>query len=159
VSERRTADLVDAHEADVRSCELQLRQFGGRKYFAGPIRTLDVHEDNALVRTMVQTPGAGAVLVIDGKGSLRRALVGDVLAGLARDNGWSGLVINGAIRDVEALAGLELGVKALGSNPMKSAKSGAGSVDTPVTFGGVTFRPGEFLYSDDDGILVSKQQL
>jgi regulator of ribonuclease activity A len=159
VSERRTADLVDAHEADLRSCELQLRQFGARKYFAGPIRTLEVHEDNALVRTMVQTPGAGAVLVIDGKGSLRRALVGDVLAGLARDNGWSGLVINGAIRDVEALAVLELGVKALGSNPMKSAKSGAGRVDTPVTFGGVTFRPGEFLYSDDDGILVSKQQL
>ncbi len=159
MSDSRTADLVDAHQADVQSCELQFRQFGARKYFAGPIRTLDVYEDNALVRAALQTPGNGAVLVIDGGGSLRTALVGDVLAGFARDNGWNGLIVNGAVRDVEALATLDLGIKALGSNPMKSAKNGSGNADVAVTFGGVTFRPGEYLYADDDGILVSPRKL
>ncbi len=159
MSDFRTADLVDAHQADVQSCELQLRQFGARTNFAGPIRTLDVYEDNALVRATLQTPGNGAVLVIDGGASLRTALVGDVLAGFARDNGWSGLILNGAVRDVEALAALDLGIKALGSNPMKSAKTGAGNSDVAVTFGGVTFRPGEYLYADDDGVLVSARQL
>ena len=159
MSDFRTADLVDAHQDDVQSCELQLRRLAAHEYFAGPIRTLDVYEDNALVRASLQTPGNGAVLVIDGGGSLRTALVGDVLAAFARDNGWNGLIVNGAVRDVEALASFDLGIKALGSNPMKSAKAGAGNADVAVTFGGVTFRPGEFLYADDDGILVSARRL
>jgi regulator of ribonuclease activity A len=150
-----TADLVDAHEGSVRGCTLQFRSYGGRRAFAGAIRTVRTFEDNVLVRQVLSTPGDGAVLVIDGGGSLARALVGDVIAGLALENGWSGLVINGAVRDVVALATLDLGVKALGSNPVKSAKRAIGAIDVAVEFGDVTFVPGTMLYSDDDGILIS----
>jgi regulator of ribonuclease activity A len=149
-----TADLVDQHGEALQSCDLQFRQFGGRRRFDGPIRTVACFQDNALVRKVLSEPGDGAVLVVDGGGSLHTALVGDLIAGLAQANGWAGLVINGAVRDVAALAGLELGIKALGSNPRKSAKLGAGQVDVPVTFGGVTFRPGDHLYSDEDGVVV-----
>jgi regulator of ribonuclease activity A len=107
-----------------------------------------------LVKQRVSEPGHGRVLVVDGEGSLRVALVGDVVADLARDNGWTGLLIYGAVRDVASLAGLELGVKALGTNPRPSGKTGAGEIDAPVTFGGVTFRPGAMLYSDEDGVVV-----
>jgi regulator of ribonuclease activity A len=150
-----TADLVDAHEAELQSCEVQFRSFGARRAFHGAIRTVRAYEDNVLVRQVLSTPGEGAVLVVDGGGSLRRALVGDVIAGLAVDNGWSGLVIFGAVRDVPALATLDIGIKALGSNPMKSAKQGAGEIGVTVSFGGVEFAPGAFLYADDDGIVVS----
>jgi regulator of ribonuclease activity A len=111
-------------------------------------------QDNALVKTVLSEPGNAAVLVVDGQGSLHTALVGDLIAGLARDNGWAGLVVNGAVRDTEELAGLDIGIKALGSNPRKSAKLAAGQVDVPVRFGGVTFRPGQHLYSDEDGVVV-----
>jgi len=150
----RTADLVDEHGDALRCCDLQLRQFGGRRRFHGPIRTVACLQDNALVKAALSEPGNGAVLVVDGQGSLHTALVGDLIAGLARDNGWAGLVVNGAVRDVEALAGLDIGIKALGSNPRKSAKLAAGQVDVPVRFGGVTFRPGAHLYSDEDGVVV-----
>jgi regulator of ribonuclease activity A len=149
-----TADLVDEHGEALQSCDLQLRQFGGRRRFHGPIRTVACLQDNALVKQVLSEPGDGAVLVVDGGGSLHTALVGDLIAGLARDNGWAGLVVNGAVRDIEALAGLDIGIKALGSNPRKSAKLAAGQVDVPVRFGGVTFRPGEHLYSDEDGVVV-----
>jgi regulator of ribonuclease activity A len=149
-----TADLVDQHGEALQSCDLQLRQFGGRRRFHGPIRTVACFQDNALVKKILSEPGDGAVLVVDGDGSLHTALVGDLIAGLAEANGWAGLVVNGAVRDVAALAGLDIGIKALGSNPRKSAKLGAGQVDVPVTFGGVTFRPGEHLYSDEDGVVV-----
>jgi regulator of ribonuclease activity A len=152
--EFRTADLVDAHGEALQSCDLQLRQFGGRRRFCGPIRTVACFQDNALVKRVLSEPGNGAVLVVDGGGSLHTALVGDLIAGLARDNGWAGLVVNGAVRDTEALSGLDLGIKALGSNPRKSAKTAAGQVDVPVRFGGVTFRPGAQLYSDEDGVVV-----
>ena len=152
--EFRTADLVDEHGEALQSCDLQLRQFGGRRRFHGPIRTVACFEDNALVKKVLSEPGDGAVLVVDGGGSLHTALVGDLIAGLAQDNGWAGLVINGAVRDTEALAGLGIGIKALGSNPRKSAKLAAGQVDVAVRFGGVTFRPGEHLYSDEDGVVV-----
>ena len=154
-----TADLVDAHEDRLHSCSLQFRSYGGRRTFGGPIRTVRTFEDNTLVKQVLSTPGRGAVLVIDGGGSLGRALVGDVIAGLALANGWAGLVIHGAVRDVVALAQLDLGIKALGSNPMKSAKQGIGEIDVPVTIGGVVFTPGASLYSDDDGILVSAEPL
>jgi regulator of ribonuclease activity A len=152
--EFRTADLVDEHGETLQSCDLQLRQFGRRRRFHGPIRTVSCFEDNALVKKVLSEPGNGAVLVVDGGGSLHTALVGDLIAGLAQDNGWAGLVVNGVVRDTEALAGLDLGIKALGSNPRKSAKLAAGQVDVAVSFGGVTFRPGEHLYSDEDGVVV-----
>ncbi len=154
-----TADLVDAHQERVRTCETQFRQFGGRRAFAGLVRTVRSREDNVLLRGILATPGNGAVLVVDGGGSLRMALVGDVIAGLALENGWSGLVIFGAVRDSIALGALDIGIKALGTNPMKSAKRGDGEADVPVTFGGVTFTPGMMLYSDDDGIVVSDEPL
>ena len=149
-----TADLVDGLGEDVRSCDLQLRQLGGQARFAGPVRTVRCRADNALVKQVLSTPGAGGVLVVDGGGWLHSALVGDLIAGAAVDNGWSGLVVNGAVRDSAALAGLRLGVKALGTNPRRSRKEGAGQVDVPVGFGGVVFAPGDWVFSDEDGILV-----
>ena len=149
-----TADLVDEHGAALQSCDLQLRQFGGRRRFHGPIRTVACFQDNALVKQVLSEPGEGAVLVVDGSGSLHTALVGDLIVGLAQANGWAGLVVHGAVRDTEALAGLDIGIKALGSNPRKSAKLAAGQVDVAVSFGGVTFRPGDYLYSDEDGVVV-----
>jgi regulator of ribonuclease activity A len=154
-----TADLVDAHQDELQSCEVQFRQFGGRAAFAGAIRTVSTFGDNALLKQTLSTPVAGDVLVVDGGGSLHVALVGDLIAGLALANNWSGLVIFGAVRDVVALRALDLGIKALGSNPMKSAKRGIGAVDVPVSFGGVLFGPGAWLYSDDDGIVVSDVRL
>jgi regulator of ribonuclease activity A len=149
-----TADLLDDYGRRAAVCEIEFRQFGGVRDFAGEISTVRCHEDNVLVRSRVAEPGHGRVLVVDGGGSLRVALVGDVVAGLARDNGWAGLLVHGAVRDVASLAGLALGVKALGTTPRPSDKTGAGEIDAPVTFGGVTFRPGAILYSDDDGIVV-----
>ena len=151
---RPTADLVDDIGPDVRSCDLQLRQFGGRSEFAGPITTVKCFEDNALLKAVLSEPGNGGVLVIDGDGSLHCALVGDVIAGIAIDNGWVGLIINGAVRDSTTLSTLDIGIKALGTNPRKSSKTGDGSRDAAVDFGGVVFVPGHIAYSDDDGIVV-----
>jgi regulator of ribonuclease activity A len=154
-----TADLIDRHGDALQSCDLQFRQFGGRSRFWGRIRTVRCHQDNVLVRRVLSEPGSGQVLVVDGGGSLHTSLVGDVVAGLAQGNGWAGLVVHGAVRDVVALAGLEVGVKALGSNPRKSAKEATGEVDVPVAFGGVRFEPGAYLYSDEDGIVVAATAL
>jgi regulator of ribonuclease activity A len=151
---RPTADLVDDIGPDVRSCDVQFRQFGGRTQFAGPISTVRCLQDNALLKSVLSTPGEGGVLVIDGEGSLHTALVGDVIAELARSNGWAGLVVHGAVRDAATLRELDLGIKALGTNPRKSSKTGAGERDVTVSFGGVTFVPGDIAYSDDDGIVV-----
>lgn len=155
MSFRPTADLVDAIGPDVRSCDLQFRQFGGRSEFAGPISTVRCFQDNALLKSVLSGPGNGGVLVIDGSGSLHTALVGDVIAELARSNGWAGLVINGAVRDAAALRGIDIGIKALGTNPRKSGKTGAGERDIEISLGGVTFAPGDIAYSDDDGIVVT----
>ncbi|MER7499393.1 ribonuclease E activity regulator RraA [Nonomuraea pusilla] len=151
-----TADLYDEHGDELDSCDLQFRQYGGRRAFGGPVVTVRCHEDNALLKWVLSEPGEGRVLVVDGGGSVHAALMGDVIAGIAAGNGWSGVVINGAVRDVAALRDLDLGVKALGSNPRKSGKLGTGERDVPVTFGGVTFHPGARLWSDDDGILVTR---
>jgi regulator of ribonuclease activity A len=151
---RPTADLVDDIGPDVRSCDLQFRQFGGRSQFAGPITTVKCFEDNALLKSVLSEPGNGGVLVIDGDGSVHTALVGDVIAGLGVDNGWAGIIINGAVRDVATLRTLDIGIKALGTNPRKSGKSGEGQRDVAVDFGGVVFVPGHFAYSDDDGIVA-----
>jgi regulator of ribonuclease activity A len=149
-----TADLVDSIGSDVRSCDVQFRQFGGRTEFAGPVSTVRCFQDNALLKSVLSQPGAGGVLVIDGAGSLHTALVGDVIAELARSNGWAGLVVNGAVRDAAALRGIDIGIKALGTNPRKSTKTGAGERDVELSLGGVTFVPGDTAYSDDDGIVI-----
>jgi regulator of ribonuclease activity A len=154
-----TADLVDAYADVVRSCDVQFRQYGGRVRFYGPIRTIKCLEDNGLIKQTLGMPGNGSVLVVDGGASLRSALVGDMIAGSAQKNGWAGLVIWGVVRDTVALAGLDLGIKALGSNAWKSSKNGTGQVDVPVSFGGVEFQPGAWAYSDEDGLLVSPREL
>ena len=149
-----TADLVDRYGPELRVCDTQFRQFGGRRSFAGAVRTVSCHEDNRLLRDLLHTAGSGNVLVVDGAGSLRTALVGDLIAGAALANGWAGLALHGAVRDSAALSRLDFGIKALGANPRTSAKTGAGAVDVPVTFGGVTFHPGDILHADDDGIVL-----
>lgn len=153
---RPTADLVDDIGAGVRSCDLQFRQFGGRTEFAGRISTVRCFEDNALLKAVLSEPGDGGVLVIDGAGSLHTALVGDIIAELGRSNGWAGLIVHGAVRDAATLRTLDIGIKALGTNPRKSAKTGAGERDVVVEFGGVTFVPGDIAHSDDDGIVVTQ---
>lgn len=154
-----TADLIDAHGDRLQSCETQFRQYGGRLNFHGPVRTVRTCEDNALLKQLLAAPGGGAVLVVDGGGSLRTALLGDMIAGAALKNGWAGIILHGAVRDTLALGRLDLGLKALGSNPRKSAKNGTGTVDTPVTFGGATFTPGAWVYSDSDGVVISEREL
>jgi regulator of ribonuclease activity A len=154
ITPRPTADLVDDIGPDVRSCDLQFTQFGGRAQFAGRISTVRCFQDNALLKSVLSEPGDGGVLVIDGDGSLHTALVGDVIAELARSDGWAGFIVHGAVRDAATLRTLDVGIKALGTNPRKSTKTGAGERDVTVEFGGVTFAPGEIAYSDDDGIVI-----
>ncbi|MBU4466076.1 MAG: ribonuclease E activity regulator RraA [Actinobacteria bacterium] len=151
-----TADLYDDRGDELDSLALPLLDLGGRIAFDGPIRTIRCHRDNALVKATMGTPGHGAVLVVDGGGSLESALVGDLIAASAVHNGWSGVIVHGAIRDRTAIAALPLGVKALGSNPRKSSKDGAGEVDVPVVIAGVTFAPGRHVWADADGVLVER---
>ena len=157
--EFQTTDLCDANEGRVRAVTPMFRSFGGRTRFAGPIRTLKVFEDNALVRSTLETAGNGAVLVVDAGGSMRCAMVGDQLALLGVRNNWAGVIMYGCIRDSGPIAGMDIGVFALGTHPMKSIKKGAGDADLPVTFGGVTFVPGQWLYADEDGVIVSEAPL
>ncbi len=154
-----TADLIDRHGEELQSCCLQFQRFGRRNAMSGAIKTLRCHEDNALVRTLLSEAGHGRVLVVDGGGSLRTALLGDQLAELGRQNNWSGVIISGAIRDSAEIDRLDFAVKALGSNPRKSSKTGAGEVDVTVSFGEVDFVPGHWLASDEDGIVVAAREL
>ncbi len=154
----KTTDLSDAHP-QVQVGEPLLRHFGGVQLFGGPITTLRVFEDNALVRAALEEPGAGRVLVVDGGGSLRCALLGDQLAALAAGNGWAGVVINGCVRDSADLATISLGVLALAPHPRRSVKGGQGERDVPLHFAGLSLSPGSFLYADIDGIVVSEEAL
>ena len=159
-----TADLLDQHEdaaraGRVRVVEPMFRAFGGRPRFHGAIATLKVFEDNSLVRTALEEAGKGRVLVVDGGGSMRCALLGDQLAELAEENDWAGVVVNGCIRDSAAIGELGVGVKALGVHPLKSVKRGVGERDIPVRFAGVNFIPGHYLYADEDGLIVSEKPL
>ncbi|MFC4485923.1 ribonuclease E activity regulator RraA [Tepidiphilus baoligensis] len=154
-----TADLCDAHEDRVRVLAPMLRSYGGARAAGGPVRTLKIFEDNALVREMLAEPGQGAMLVIDGGGSLRRALLGDNLAELAVKNGWAGVIVYGCIRDSAAIGRLPLGVWALATHPQKTLKRGEGQRDIAVSFGGATFAPGMFAYADEDGVIVSDTPL
>lgn len=151
-----TADLYDERGEELNSISLQFQSLGGRSHFSGPVRTIRCFEDNGLVKSTLATPGNGAVLVVDGSGSLRTALMGDMIAASAVANGWAGVVINGAIRDSTALADMPLGVKALGSNPRKSSKTGAGETDVDLLVDGVTIRPGVMIWCDPDGILIER---
>lgn len=154
-----TTDLCDAHPEDVRVVAPLFRDFGGNTAFSGPIVTIKCHEDNVIFRKALEEPGAGRVLVVDGGGSLRCALMGGNLAEIGAKNGWSGVLLNGCVRDVKDLRAAAIGVKALASHPVKSGKKGEGARDVPVTFGGITFRPGEMLYADEDGVVVSARPL
>jgi regulator of ribonuclease activity A len=151
-----TADLYDERGEELDSVALQFQSVGGHTHFSGPVRTVRCFEDNALVKATLSTPGRGAVLVVDGGGSLRTALMGDLIAASAVSNGWAGVVIHGAVRDRAAIAELPLGVKALGSNPRKSAKAGTGEVDVELVIDGVTVRPDAMIWCDPDGILIER---
>jgi regulator of ribonuclease activity A len=152
-------DVCDAHPDVVRAAEPMFACFGGRAAFGGPIRTIKCFEDNSVVAERVREPGAGAVLVIDGGGSMRCALVGDNLARLALENGWVGIVVYGCVRDVDDLAEMDIGLHALGSNPIRSVKRGEGQGDVPVDFAGLRFVPGQYLYADNNGIVVAPMDL
>jgi regulator of ribonuclease activity A len=156
---RSSADLCDAHPDDARAVAPLFRDYGGLAAFSGPISTVKTHEDNVLVRRALEEPGAGRVLVVDGGGSLRCAMLGGNLAELGVKNGWHGVLLYGCVRDVKDLRDAPIGIKALAAHPIRSGKKGEGSRDVPVTFGGVTFRPGEHLYADEDGVIVSARPL
>ncbi|KTB70220.1 ribonuclease activity regulator protein RraA [Pseudomonas viridiflava ICMP 13104] len=155
------ADVIRlaANPEQVQVVEPMFSNFGGRDSFGGQIVTLKCFEDNSLVKEQVELDGKGKVLVVDGGGSLRCALLGDMLAEKAAHNGWEGVVIYGCVRDVDMLAQTDLGVQALASYPKRSEKRGVGQLDLPVTFGGVTFRPGEYLYADNNGVIISPSPL
>jgi len=154
-----TPDLCDAYPAVVRVLEPMLSNYGGRSSFGGEIVTIKCFEDNSLVREQVAQPGAGKVLVVDAGGSMRRACLGDILAEKAVANGWEGIVMYGCIRDADAIAELDLGVQAINTHPMKTEKRGLGDLNVTVTFGGVDFVPGEYVYADNNGVIVANQPL
>ncbi len=160
----KTPDLLDNNEASIQDGSVRIvmpmfQHYGGRSSFCGQLVTLKLFEDNSLVREVLAENGRGKVLVIDGGGSMRCALVGDQLAILAHRNAWEGIVVYGCIRDSEDIGRIDIGLRALNTHPLKSIKKGVGDRDLAVSFGGVTFRPGEWIYVDGDGVVVSEQSL
>ena len=155
----QTAELCDQYSDILHIAEPYLLDFGGILAFHGEIATVKCFEDNSLIRTALETKGNGKVLVVDGGGSLRCALIGDQLATLAQRNNWNGAVVNGCIRDSAVITTIEFGLKALATHPLKSVKKGLGERDVPVKFAGITFRTGHYLYADQDGIVVSPRYL
>jgi regulator of ribonuclease activity A len=155
----KTTDLCDQFSDDLQVCDPVFRDYGGRRAFAGAVATVKCFEDNSRVRELVAEQGGGRVLVIDAGGSLRRAVLGDLLAQQALDNGWSGVLVHGCVRDTAALANMALGVKALAAHPLKTEKRNEGQRDLPVRFAGVAFRPGDWLYADEDGVVVARRAL
>ena len=154
-----TPDLCDAHEGKVRVLDPIFKSYGGVKSFYGQVVTIKCHEDNSVVKELVATEGQGRVIVMDGGGSLRRAILGDMLAEKAANNGWMGLIINGCIRDVDEIQATELGVKALNSHPMKTEKRGLGDLNVPVQMAGQIIHPDEWIYADNNGVIVSTEEL
>lgn len=158
-----TPDLCDVHEnnASVGLTVLDgiFNSYGAVKQFSGQVVTIKCFEDNSVVKKLLDEPGKGRVIVMDGGGSLRRAILGDMLAANAANNGWAGLVINGCIRDCDEIAAINIGVKALNTHPMKTEKRGLGDLNVPVTFAGQTIYPDDYLYADNNGILISKTAL
>lgn len=154
-----TADLCDEHADALQVCEPVFRPYGGHVAFSGQVSTVRCFEDNSRVKEAVEGAGAGRVLVVDGGGSKRRALFGDKLGAAAVRNGWAGVSIHGCIRDSALLARMNLGVRALGTMPLRSEKRGEGERDVPVRFAGATFHPDDYVYADEDGIVVSRVPL
>ncbi|WP_028224672.1 ribonuclease E activity regulator RraA [Paraburkholderia ferrariae] len=159
-----TADLCDAHEDRLAAGTLRVldpvfRWFGRAPCFSGPALTLKVFEDNSLVRATLETPGEGRVLVVDGGGSLRCALVGGNLGQFAQNNGWAGVVVNGCVRDSLELNALDVGIAALATHPQRSLRRGIGERDVPVRMPGATVRTGDWIYADIDGVLVADAPL
>ncbi|EPJ52410.1 MAG: hypothetical protein OFPI_13990 [Osedax symbiont Rs2] len=152
-------EICDIYPHKVKILEPMLANFAGIETFYGQIVTVKTFEDNSQIRQQVALDGAGKVLVVDGGGSLRHALLGDMLAEKAAANGWSGIIINGCVRDVNALSGIKIGVQAIGSHPLKTDKRGLGDLNVPISFGGVSFHPGEYVYADNNGVLVSATEL
>ncbi len=155
----KTADLVDTHDDEVRLCHLPFQLYGKRRNFNGTIVTIKTFEDNVLLKKTLETDGRGKVLVVDGGGSTRVALIGDMIAAIGMKNGWEGIIINGALRDSVDIGEMEFGIFVLGRSPKKSGKAGIGVVGVPVTFGNVDFLPGGHVYGDDDGVLVAAKKL
>ena len=155
----KTADLCDEHAAKQQVLEPLFRSYGGRRRFSGPASTVRCLEDNSRVKEAVGEPGGGRVLVVDGAGSRRCALLGDLLAKQAADNGWAGVIVHGCVRDSADIAGFDLGVLALATLPRRSNRQGAGERDVPVEFAGARIRPGDYLYADEDGVLVAPRAL
>lgn len=160
----KTPDLLDDNEALVRAGNIRVvapmfNDYGGRQAFCGQIVTLKLFEDNSLVRETLGKDGKGNVLVVDGGGSLRCALVGDQLGALAHKNGWEGIVVYGCVRDSAELKQVDVGIRALNTHPLRSTRKGVGELGLAVTFGGVTFTPGEWLYADEDGVIVATTAL
>jgi regulator of ribonuclease activity A len=154
-----TPDLCDEYPELIQVVEPMFTNYGGRESFGGEIVTLKAFEDNSKVRELVATDGTGKVMVVDGGGSLRRAMLGDMLAEKAAKNGWEGIIIYGCIRDVDVIMETELGVQALATNPLKTDKKGLGELNVEVKFGGVVFVPGQYVYADNNGVIVSPEPL
>lgn len=154
-----TPDLCDEYPDLVQVLTPMLQNFGGIESFGGEIVTVKCHEDNSIVKEQVAQPGQGKVMVVDGGGSMRNALLGDMLAEKAAENGWEGLVIYGCIRDVDVIRKTQLGVQAISTNPRKTEKRGIGDLNIPVTFGGITFVPGQYVYADNNGVIVAPTKL
>ena len=153
-----TPDLSD-EAPEVCALELQLVNYGQIRQFGGAVVTIKCHEDNSLVKQCVEEPGLGRVIMVDGGASMRRALLGDLLAEKAAANGWSGLIINGVIRDVDEIGRTSVGVQALGRCPIKTEKRGVGERDIDIHIGGVNIAPGDYIYADNNGVIVSKRPL
>ena len=154
-----TPDICDEYLSEVQVLDPLFTEFGGREKFAGEMVTVKCFEDNSLVKQTLATEGHGKVLVVDGGGSLRCALLGDMLGAMAAENGWQGVLVNGCVRDVEILQGIDIGVRALNSHPLKSTKHNVGQFNIPLRFASVAFEPGEYLYADKNGIIVAERDL
>jgi len=154
-----TADLYDQYGEALQIAAPIFRDYGGDIAFEGTVVTLKVFEDNSLVRSALEEPGDGRVLVVDGGGSLRCALVGDMLAELGRKNGWAGIVVYGCVRDAEVMSKMSIGIKALATNPRKSVKKGDGTRDVTLRFADLVVEAGQYLYADRDGIVIAKHKL
>jgi regulator of ribonuclease activity A len=157
--ERATADICDAYADRVQVCEPLFQTYGGITAMHGGVSTVRCFEDNSRVKDAVESPGHGRILIVDGGGSRRHALFGGNLGKAAVKNGWAGVIIYGCIRDSAELGGMKLALRALGTMPLRSEKRGEGERDMPVRFAGVTFRPGDYVYADEDGIVVAREQL
>lgn len=155
----QTADLCDDFIQHLQVAQPGMNNYGGETHFCGPIETIRTYEDNTKIRQLLESVGEGRVLVVDGGGSLGCALVGDRLAQLAIDNGWAGIIVNGCIRDSGVISKMNIGIKALGTNPKKSIKQQRGEIGGEVFFHQVKWRPGDYVYSDEDGIVIANEPI